>query len=229
MFGTEGLRSADGCDHDVGTLGHCGKILGSGMGDRNGGVTPLALCHEQEGHRLADDKAAADDNDLCARGLDTGGNQESLATERGAGNEGRGILHGELGHIDGMKSVDILARVDGEGDRVLVDVLRGRGLDEDTVDGGIGVEFGHEFQDLVLSGGGGKLELARMHPEGRAGTVLVADVGLGGGILTDEHHGQTGGDAPCLEGFNACEGFVLDLGGDRLSVNECHKGNDAQG
>ena len=192
------------------------------MSHGDGGVTAGALGHEEQRHRFADDEAAADNDDLGSGGIDAGGDEEALATERGAGDEGGRILHGEPGHVDGMESVDILARVDREGDGVFVDVLRRGGLDEDPVDGRIGIERRDEIEEFLLRGGGGKLELAGVHAERGAGAVLVADVGPGGGIFSNEDNGQSRGDAACFERLDTGFGFEFDFGGDRLAINEFH-------
>ena len=94
------------------------------MSHSDGGVTSLAFRDEEQGHRFPNDEAAAYNDDFGSGGFNACGDEKSLTTERGAGDEGGGILHGELRHIDGVESVDIHARVDRECDGVLVDVLR---------------------------------------------------------------------------------------------------------
>ena len=94
------------------------------MSHSDGGVTSLAFRDEEQGHRFPNDEAAADNDDFGAGCLDTCCDEKALATERRAGDERRGILHGELGHVHRMETVDILAGVNGHGYGMLVDVLR---------------------------------------------------------------------------------------------------------
>jgi hypothetical protein len=105
---------------------------------------------------------------------------------------------------------------------MLVNVFRGRGLYEDAMDSRVAVELCDQLHHLFLGGGGGELVLAGMHAERGTGAVLTADIGLGGGILTDQHDGESGGDASGLECLDAGLGFEFYLGGDRLAINEFH-------
>ena len=90
------------------------------------------------------------------------------------------------------------------------------------MDGRIGIELRDQIEQFFLRGGGWEFDFPRVHPEGRACLVLVTHIGLGGGILSDEDHGESGGDATGLQGLDARLGFEFHFGGDRLSVNELH-------
>ena len=122
-----------------------------------------------------------------------------------------------------MESIDILAGIDREGDGMLVDVLWGRGLHEDAVDGGIGIQLPDQLHHLFLSGEGGKFKLSGVHTERRAGTVLIADIGLGGGILSDKYYGQSRCDTASVECLDTRQGLEFDFGGYRLAINEFHE------
>ena len=54
----------------------------------------------------------------------------------------------------------------------LVDLVGKRQLDEDAVDGVVGVELGEESEQLVLGGVGGQPEVARVDADARRGLVL---------------------------------------------------------
>ena len=222
MLSTERLGTTDRRNDDVGTACHGGQIFRAGVSDGDGCITALALGHQQKGHRLANNETAADDNHFSSRGLYSGGDQKPLTPEWSAGDEGCGILHGELCHVYRMEAVDILSGIDGQGDLVLVDVLGRGGLDKNAVDLRVDIEFGDQIEQFVLRGSGGKFELVGMHAERSAGAVLVADIGLGGGVLSNKNYGESGGDAAGLEGLDARAGFEFDFGGDRLAINEFH-------
>ena len=59
--------------------------------------------------------------------------------------------------ILGVKSVDVLAGIDGVDDALRVDVLRQRQLYQDAVDPVVGVEPGDQRQQLGFAGAAGKV------------------------------------------------------------------------
>ena len=115
--------------------------------------------------------------------------KESDAAERRAGNETRGVLKREFGDIHGMEAVHILAGIDGADDRGFVDLRRGRGLDEDAVNGGVGVEFFDEGEKFLLRGVGGEFLFHGVESEFGGLAVFRAHVGAGSRVVADEHHG----------------------------------------
>ena len=58
----------------------------------------------------------------------------------GARHQDVGIARGQTPHVHRMKAVHVLVRVDGEQHRALGDVIGDGKLDQDPVDGGIGVQ-----------------------------------------------------------------------------------------
>ena len=62
-----------------------------------------------------------------------------------------------------------------------------------------------------------------MHPEVAAGAVLGPDVGLGGGVVADEDHGEAGADAGGGEVLQSNAAFFQDAGGGGFAINQDHK------
>jgi hypothetical protein len=85
------------------------------------------------------------------------------------------------------------------------------GLDEDAVDGGVGVEIGDDGEEIVLRGGCGEGDVAREEAEIAAGADLGADVGLGGGVIADDDDGEAGDDALSFHGGDVCAAFFKDF------------------
>ena len=220
VLGFEEFGAADGGDDDVGLAGDGAEVAGAGVGDGDGGITAGTFGHEQEGHGFADDHAAADDDGVGACGFDAGVDEESLAAEGGAGDEAGGVFEREFGDVDGVEAVDVFGGVDGADDFGFVDVLGRGALDEDAVDGGVGVELFDEGDQFGLGGGGGEFVFDAVEAEVLALFVLGADVGAGGGVVTDEDDGEAGGDATGFEGGDFGAAFGEDFFGDGGSGDE---------
>ena len=146
-------------------------------------------------HRLADDHAAADDDGFRAVGVDAGNFQQLHAAGRGAGDEAGRVFEHELGDVFRVEAIDVLARVDLADDGFLVDVLGRRRLDEDAVDGGVGVEIADDLEQFLLGGFRGQFDFQRVESELGAGAGFRADIDLRRGIAADQHHGEAGPDA----------------------------------
>ncbi len=112
-----------------------------------------------------------------------------------------------------------------------VDVTRQRKLDENAVDGGIGVEAVDDRQQRVLRDVGGVGLQDGVHAEFCAGLGLHARVEFGGGVVADEHDGEAGHDAAF--GFQALDigfDFTLNLLANGLSINDrCHYSVSSRG
>ena len=153
MLRTEKLRTPEGGDEDIRLAANRGKIRGARVGHGDRGIR--AFGQEQHGHGFADNKAASDDHGAGSAGRDLAGAEQLEAAERRAGDEGGRIFHGQGGHVERMESIDVFARVDGADHGRFVDLLRGGGLDEDAVDGRVGIETGDEADQFFLRGGDG--------------------------------------------------------------------------
>ena len=101
-------------------------------------------------------------------------------------------------------------------------MLRKRGLDEDAVHRGIGVEGVEVREEFGL---GDRLweELERgLHANLSRGLLLLGHVGNRGGIVADADEGHVGYDRGELS--HAFLDFGEDLLGDGVSVDEAHRG-----
>ncbi len=154
--------------------------------------------------------------------LDAGLDEESLAAKRGAGDEAAGVAHGELGDIDGVEAIDVLAGIDGGDDGSLIDMIGRWGLDEDAVDGGVCIELANKPDELLLLRLGGHLVFHRVKAEFQAFACLRADVCAGGGVIADEDDGEAGGDALGLERLHGRLGLGVDFFGNGFSVYQGH-------
>ena len=220
VLGFEEFGAADGGDDDVGLAGDGAEVAGAAMGDGDGGIAAGAFGHEQEGHGFANDHAAADDDGMGTCGFDTGVDEEPLAAEGGAGDEAGGVFEGEFCDVDGVEAVDVFGGVDGADDLGFVDVLGRGALDEDAVDGGVGVELFDEGDQFCLRRGGGEFVFDAVQAEVLALFVLGADIGAGGGVVTDEDDSEAGGDATGFEGGDFRFAFSEDFFGDGGSGDE---------
>ena len=160
---------------------------------------------------------------MGSRGFDPSLYEKPLAAQRSTGHKRVRIPEGDLGDVDRVKSVDVLARIDCFDDGAFVDVRRRWGLNKDAMDRWVSVELFDECKQFSLRGGCRQLKLFRVHPKLLAHAVLGADVRAGGGILSDQDHRESGDVALCLEHFHGCERLGLDLLGDGLAVNERHR------
>ena len=142
------------------------------------------------------------------------------AAGRRARHETAGVFEHELGDVFRVESIDVLARIDGADHGLLVDVFRRRTLDEDAVDGGIGIQITHDLQEFFLGGLGGQLDLAREKAKLGAGAGLRADIDLGRGVRADEHDGKAGRDAERGEGGGFDAAFIEHGGGDGFSIKD---------
>ena len=162
------------------------------MGDRDRGVTALPAPHEQERHRLSDDHAAPHDHGVCAGCFEPDFLEKTDAAQRRARNESCGVIHRELGHVNGMKAVDILLRIDGFDDGLLVDVAGRRGLDEDAMNERVRVEFTHQRDEPFLRRVGGKLMFDGVQAKLGGLLVLGAHIRPRCRIFADEDHCEPG-------------------------------------
>jgi hypothetical protein len=94
----------------------------------------------------------------------------------------------EAPEVQGMQGVGILGRLDRLGDLLGRDLPRQWKLDEDAVDGIVGVETLDQGEQVGLRGRLRKQVLGRVGPDPRAGALLAFDVGAARGVVTDQHH-----------------------------------------
>ncbi len=135
MFLPDESGAPDGRDQNISRAGDLWKIPAARMHDRHGGVAALAFLHEQKGERFSDNHAASENNDMRAGDLDAVLDEQTLATEGRAGNETGRIAHGQLRHVERMKTIHILRRIERAHDGRLIDLRRWRRLHENAMNG----------------------------------------------------------------------------------------------
>ena len=188
----------------------------------------LALAVDDRRRRLAEDRRGgrrlppAQHHDVSAIRGHTSVLEQADATCGRAGHEAGGVFQRELGHILRVEAIHVLARVDGAHDGAFVDVLRRRALDQDAVDGGIGIELGHQRQEFLLRGVFGQFVLHGVQAQVLAFLVLAAHVGAGCGVIAHQHHRQPGLLPLFGEFGDITLAFLQHGGGDFGSLNQLH-------
>ena len=185
-------------DDDVG-LAHLGReVARAGVAQRDRGV--LRRAGEDEAQRATHGEAAADDDDLRAGDRHVIAAQQLDAADRGA-RQRRRLAEHEPAEVHGVQPVDVLGRVDGREDGVLVEA--GGLLHDEAGALGVVVELAHHGEHLVLRGAGGQVAAHAADADLGAVAVLGADVPVAARVVADEH-GAEAGDHPVLgEGGDA--------------------------
>ena len=209
------LGLPDGSHQDVGARDLAGQVDGSRVSDRDGGVR----LEEHHRHRLTDDVGAADDEGPQALRIATRRGQEPHDAGRRAGPRSRESDR-ERAHVVRVEAVRVLARIDRLEHGPLLDAFRQRELDQDSVDGLVRVQPGHEGKQLRLCRGRGKVVLDGTESHLLAVLALAADVDCGGGIVAHAHHGEPGHDPAPSEFIHAARDLGADLRCDCLAVDD---------
>lgn len=158
---------------------------------------------------------------------------------RGGGEEAFASLE-EAALVGGVESVDVFVGVDAFQEGVGVDAVGEGELEDDAVDGRVGVEevdaVGDAVGDGFVVGVVGDAVDGDVDAGVGAGGFFAADVGGGGGVVADQEDGQFGEEAvgQHLLGLScqgladaACDvGAVDDLGGHGGSVTARWSGSD---
>ena len=127
-------------------------------------------------------------------------------------------------HVLGVEGVHVLLGVDGGNHRAVVQSLGEGQLAQDAVDVLALVEFLYHRQQFLLGGGGRQIDLLTVEAHLFAGFLLIAHVGLAGGIVAHQNHRQTGGDTRFFQCRRLCGDFGAEGGGDLFTVNPlCHR------
>jgi hypothetical protein len=185
--GLEEARFTHGGNENIGATNNFGKIACFGMANGDGGVG----MHQQKGHGLADDVAAAEHDGVGA----FDGNlvaAKNLHTTGGSASDESGTISDEPSEIHGMEAVDVFHRIDRFEDAFGIDLRRKRKLDENAVDIVVVVEIGDELKNVVSGSVGGRRMKPVGHAELFARSDFAFDVDVRRGILTDENGGETG-------------------------------------
>ena len=158
------------------------------------GVGPGLLLDQDGEEGFAVDVAPATDHHVFPlRGV-SGPKQHLPHRVRGAGKE-IGIPDEELPHVQGVEAVHVLQGIDGLYHLTFVDMLGQGKLDQDPVESGVTVQFGHLPEEDLFGGISGEDDGFGVDPHPLSGLFLLLHVGDGGGVVPHPHHGQAGGDA----------------------------------
>mmetsp|Transcript_4723 Transcript_4723/g.13361 ORF Transcript_4723/g.13361 Transcript_4723/m.13361 type:complete len:220 (+) Transcript_4723:1643-2302(+) len=194
------------------------------MDDGDGGIA----MHEEHGDGKADEVGPADDHGVLALEVDATAVQKLDASLRSAGNvEGNrgkvgpldlgtanvGAGAAEGGGVEGMQTVDVLLGVDAVQDSILVNVLGQGELDQNAIDGRIGVQLGNLSRQSFHGNVRGIIKSKGRDATFLAGLLLHPDVRLRIATFADENDGQAGHLAGA--GLQLRHG-LLDLRPDRL-------------
>jgi hypothetical protein len=144
--------------------------------------------------------------------------QQIGTAERGAGHKA-GQADGEAACVDDVEPVDILVRVDRGEHRIGVDLVRERQLDQDAVNGRIGVEAKHQFEQYGLLGVGRQAVFEGAHAGGGGLAGLVAHIDLACRIIADQNHGEAGVAAALDQGCDLDRQVGEQAGCDGAAVN----------
>ena len=120
------------------------------MTDGDRGVRPGPLLHQHQSHRLADDLAATQNDDLGPDCLGPRLEEQSLNAVRCAGEEPRPALH-DAAHVLRMECVDVLERRNRVEDALCPDLFRQWQLNQDSVNVLGRVAFLNEREQFLFS------------------------------------------------------------------------------
>ena len=194
------------------------------MDDGDGGIA----MHEEHGHGKADEVGPADNDGILTLEFDTAAVQQLDAALGGAsdveGNRGEigpldlgtadvGAGAAQRGGVERVKTIDVLLGVDAHEDFVLIDMLGQRELDQDAMNGRVGIQFGNlvrkrlhrHIRGIVKSKGRDATFLACL--------LLHSNVRLRIATLADQNDGEARNLAAV--GLQLFDG-ILDLRADRL-------------
>lgn len=147
---------------------------------------------EKFGDREADDLAAADHDGILSGNLVIGILKKPYDSHRGARDNARGVrpLLPKGGRVQRMETVHVLGLGYGFDHLRLADLLRKRKLDEDAVNGVVGVELGDLVEEFLLRSVGRHPDGGVLDPYDITGLGLVLHVGLAAWIVSDKDNDQ---------------------------------------
>src|SRR5690606_28975100 len=130
------------------------------------------------------------------------------------------LADGEGAGVQQGKTVDILLRANGVDHRLVVQVGRQGQLHQDAVDAGIAVEIVDQIHQYRGAGVDGQSVLPGLDAQLLAALDLVGDVDVAGGVVTQQHHGDAGGQLVTgLEGFHLVPQLFTETVRETLAVD----------
>ena len=191
-----------GNDEDVRRRRDLRQVPRPGVDHGHGRVGTDALLDHHGGHGLAYDVAPSDDHHVLPSRLDARPHQH-LLDAGGRGGEEVGVAYEHPADVPGMEAVDVLRRVDGVDDGLLVDVVGQWELHQEPVDRRVRVELRDLAQKLLLRGLLWHPHGQGLHPELLAHLALLPDVDLRRGVVPHEDHCKARRDAFGLQGLDS--------------------------
>ena len=161
------------------------------MADAHGSV----LLHEHERRGLADDIAGTHHHHVAAGHGNVFGLEQLLHTigrarreHRAAGDEATDVVE--------METVHVLVHGDAFQHRRNTDMRRQRQLDEDAVDGRVGIQGIDTVEYLLLAGAGGQLHERGLDTHVLASADLVAHIDARSGTVAHQNDREPGSTPP---------------------------------
>ncbi|MNJ54727.1 hypothetical protein D3C77_501830 [compost metagenome] len=142
------VSPADRHNEDIGLLRQLLHVRRAGMAHRNRCI--LAL--QQQGHRLADDIAATDDDGMLSGHFNSGTLDEFDYACRRARKQTI-IADDQVANVDRVEAVHVFLHCDRIDDCFLLDMTRQRKLNENAVNIALAIQLVHERKQLFLRGG----------------------------------------------------------------------------
>ncbi len=98
---------------------------------------------------------------------------------------------GERPHIEHVQAVNVFERADGLHDDLLLEVVGQRKLHQNPVHLGVGIEFGHQGEQVGLANVDGHVVAKGANAHFFARLLLVAHIRGRVRAVADQYHGQT--------------------------------------
>ena len=142
---------------------------------------------------------------------------------RGAGQRPRGT-HDELSEVHRVQAIDVLGRINGKQDPLLIHPCRQGKLHEDRSHLPVGIHLGHRRHDIVLGGLDAETDMAGLDAHLLTVGVLHGDILGTRAVIAYQDGGQGDAATHGLESGYTVAHLHLEAAGDLLSVEElcCH-------
>jgi len=218
--GGDELGAADGGDEHVGLTGDLGEVAGAGVADGDGAVGAGFFLEGEQRDGFTDDEGAAEDDHVFALQVGAGAGEEFHDAGGGAGDKAGVVFLGDLADVDRVEAIDVLVRGEAAEGRGFVEVFGQGRLDQNTVDGRVGVEVVDEFFEFSLRGGGWRENDAALDADLGGGLLFFLHIGNGRRVVADAHEG----DARLTPGEGGDLGFEFgdDVSRDFVTVDQFH-------
>ena len=127
------------------------------------------------------------------------------------------MVEDQAAQILGMEPIGILGRVDGVDRLLRVETAGKRELEQDPIDGFVGVEARDQLDQLFLGDVGRQRMVKRLHPDFMSVAPLAGDIDTGSRVVTNQDGGEAGRPTKRPHPRSHLD---LDGGSNRLSVDD---------